>query len=117
MNEHRRNKGSLVSQWIAARVKPADTVWIDGRGTLAAFEARRGESFADVKIREESVMKKKVKAKIIFAVCLVLFAAALIAALIVINKSNENQNNNDETNNSVSLGDGIELPRIPVQVS
>ena len=52
--------------------------------------------------------KKKVKAKIIFAVCLVLFAAALIAALIVIDNANGEQPSGGGSGSS--LGSGISLP-------
>ena len=53
-------------------------------------------------------MKKKVKAKIIFAVCLVLFAAALIAALIVID--NANKDAQGDSGLSSGAGTKIELP-------
>ena len=52
--------------------------------------------------------KKKVKAKIIFAVCLVLFAAALIAALIVIDNANGEQPSGGGSGSG--LGSGITLP-------
>ena len=59
--------------------------------------ARRAFFAFQIKIEEDYNMKKttvkskgkKIRAKIIFIVCLVLFAAALIAALIAIDRAND----------------------------
>ena len=54
--------------------------------------------------------KKKVKGKIIFAVCLVLFAAAMIAALIAI----DNANKDSQSGNSNVGGNSFNKVELPV---
>ena len=58
---------------------------------------------------------KKIKAKIIFAVCLIVFAAALIGALILIDKANGDAPEVGGTGSGITSG--ITLPAIDVPIS
>ena len=59
--------------------------------------------------------KKRIKAKIIFAVCLIVFAAALIGALILIDKANGDAPQVGGTGSGITSG--ITLPAIDVPIS
>ncbi len=54
--------------------------------------------------------KKRIKAKIIFAVCLIVFAAAMIAALIAINNANDKQGGSGTSSGGGGQSVGITLP-------
>ena len=55
---------------------------------------------------------KKFKAKLIFAISLILVAGALIAALIVLGNNNSNGTGGGSTSEGTSQSSGITLPSI-----
>ena len=58
---------------------------------------------------------RKIKAKIIFGLCLALFAAALITALIVIDQANDKPGGGNQGTTGSSIPGKVELP--PVDLS
>lgn len=58
---------------------------------------------------------KKIKAKIIFALCLIVFASALIAGLMLIDKANGDAPEGGGTGSGITSG--ITLPAIDVPIN